>query len=63
MLQRCRLRLEAEPSAVQARASLHRGDIGAFQLGRTFRLITIPFRPFQHLPTVAEQLACLAAIR
>jgi SAM-dependent methyltransferase len=63
MLQRCRLRLEAEPPVVQARASLHRGDIRAFQLGRIFRLITIPFRPFQHLLTVAEQLACLAAIR
>jgi hypothetical protein len=28
MLQRCRLRLEAEPPAVQARASLHRGTSG-----------------------------------
>jgi hypothetical protein len=34
-----------------------------FDLGRTFRLVTIPFRPFQHLITVEEQLACFSTIR
>jgi len=63
MLQVCRDRLRAEPPAVQARVSLHRGDMRAFDFGYTFRLVTIPFRPFQHLLTVGEQLACLGAIR
>src|SRR5262249_40941694 len=34
-----------------------------FDFGRSFRLVTIPFRPFQHLLTTDDQLACLAAIR
>ena len=34
-----------------------------FDLGRIFRLVTIPFRPFQHLITVEDQLACLGSIR
>jgi SAM-dependent methyltransferase len=63
MLQRCRSRLQAEPPAVRARVRLHRGDMRNFDLGRTFHLVTIPFRPFQHLLTVGEQLTCLAAIR
>ncbi len=35
----------------------------AFDLGQTFNLITIPFRPFQHLIEVEDQLACLRCIR
>jgi hypothetical protein len=34
-----------------------------FELSRTFRLVTLPFRPFQHLTTVEEQLACLDCIQ
>jgi SAM-dependent methyltransferase len=63
MLDACRRRLRAEPPEVQGRVSLHRGDLRDFDLARAFRLVTIPFRPFQHLITVAEQLACLGAIR
>jgi hypothetical protein len=48
---------------VRGRVSLHRGDMRNFDLGRTFRLVTIPFRPFQHLITVEDQLACFSAIR
>jgi hypothetical protein len=35
----------------------------AFDLGQTFTLVTIPFRPFQHLVTVDDQLSCLGSIR
>jgi len=63
MLAACRERLGAEPPEVQQRARVSCGDMRAFDLGRTFRVVTIPFRPFQHLLTVEEQLACLAAIR
>jgi hypothetical protein len=34
-----------------------------FDLGSRFTLATIPFRPFQHLMTVEDQLSCLASIR
>jgi SAM-dependent methyltransferase len=63
MLDACGRRLRGEPPDVQQRASIQRGDMRDFELGRTFRLVTIPFRPFQHLVTVQEQLACLAAVR
>jgi SAM-dependent methyltransferase len=63
MLDVCRERLVSEPPDVQARVQLVPGDMRNFDLGRTFRLATIPFRPFQHLTTVDDQFACLNAIR
>jgi len=39
--------------------SVHRGDMADFDLGEKFGLIIVPFRPFQHLLGVREQLACL----
>jgi SAM-dependent methyltransferase len=63
MLEACRRRLRAEPPELRGRVSLHRGDMRDFELGRTFSLVTIPFRPFQLLLAVEDQLACLAAIR
>ncbi|MFH1086889.1 MAG: class I SAM-dependent methyltransferase [Chloroflexota bacterium] len=63
MLAVCRERLRAEPPDVQARAQLVEDDMRAFALNRLFALATVPFRPFQHLTTVADQMACLGAIR
>jgi len=63
MLAVCRERLEAEPMPVQARVRLIQADMRTFDLGETFTLVTIPFRPFQHLTTVDDQLSCLASIR
>ena len=62
MLAACRGRVAGEAVDVQRRISLHQGDIRAFHLARRFRLITMPFRLFQYLLTVEEQLACLAAV-
>ncbi len=63
MLNLCRSRLKQEPPDVQARVRLLEGDMRRFTVDRGFRLATIPFRPFQHLLTVSDQLACLACIR
>jgi SAM-dependent methyltransferase len=63
MLALCRSRLDAEPEPIRSRASLVHGDIRRFDLGTRFALVTIPFRPFQHLLTVTDQLACLAHVR
>jgi SAM-dependent methyltransferase len=63
MLARCRASLAREPGEVQERVTLHQGDMRHFSLGTTFRLITIPFRPFQHLEEVADQRSCLACVR
>jgi hypothetical protein len=42
---------------------LVRVDMRDFTLAREFSLITLPFRPFQHLITVEDQLSCLSSIR
>ena len=62
MLARCREKLAAEPPAVRERVTLHQGDARAFDLGRTFALVTAPFRILQHLVRVEEQLACLTCV-
>ena len=63
MLEVCRGRLKAEPKEVRSRVRLVQGDMRAFELSQTFKLVTLPFRPFQHLTTVEDQLACLGCIR
>ena len=63
MLAVCRQRLRDEPEAVQSRVRLVQADMRRFELGRIFTLVTIPFRPFQHLLTVEDQLSCLESIR
>ena len=62
MLNVCRSRLRREPPDVQARVRLLEGDMRGFTVDRSFTLATIPFRPFQHLLTVSDQLACLTSI-
>ncbi len=62
MLGICRRKLAKEDAQVREKARLETGDMRAFELNRTFALATIPFRPFQHLIEVEEQLACLGCI-
>lgn len=63
MLDVCRQRLRDEPAVVQSRVRLVHADMRTFDLGRTFNLVTMPFRPFQHLLTVDDQLSCLERVR
>lgn len=62
MLARCRTKLASEPPEVQQCVQILRGDMTNFDLGRTFGPVIIPFRPFQHLLSVDQQLACLACV-
>ncbi|MFB3786079.1 MAG: class I SAM-dependent methyltransferase [bacterium] len=59
MLAVCRGRLALEPPEIQANIQLAEGDMRSFDFPRRFRMILIPFRSFQHLLTVEDQLACL----
>jgi SAM-dependent methyltransferase len=59
MLARCRTALAGEPDEVRRRVRLVQADMTSFELGRRFALVTSPFRGFQHLTTVTQQLACL----
>lgn len=64
MLAVCRERLSGEPESVQSKVTgLVEGDMRGFEFGREFKLVTIPFRPFQHLVTVEAQMLCLLSIR
>jgi len=62
MLERLRQRLAAEPAEVRGRVTVVEADATAFDLGRTFPLITAPFRVFQHMVTVDSQMALLKAV-
>ena len=63
MLARCRAKLAAEPAEVRARVTLQQLDMREADLGTTFRLVIAPFRVFQHLTTIADQLRLLDAVR
>ncbi len=62
MLAELRRRLGDEAPEVQARVRVVQGDMRNFDLGPQFALVTIPFRPFQHLTTVEDEMACLTTI-
>jgi SAM-dependent methyltransferase len=62
MLAKSAEKLQRHPQKTQKRAQLVRGDMTRFQLGRMFGLVTIPYRGFQHLLTVKEQLSCLRCV-
>jgi len=54
-------RLKREKCEIGDRVSLHAGDMRDFQLDRKFPLVTIPFRPMQHMHTVADQVRALTS--
>ena len=51
-----------EPREVSERVRFLRADMTDFSLGETFALAIIPFRPFQHLLEVGEQISTLRCI-
>ena len=59
MLAQARANLAAEG----LRAELVEGDMRTVDLDRTFRLVTLPFRPLQHLVETEDQLAALSNLR
>src|SRR5512136_2897760 len=63
MLDVCQRKLAQETAEVQARVQIDQADMRDFDLGQTFTLITIPFRPFQHLIEVEDQVACLRCVQ
>jgi SAM-dependent methyltransferase len=59
MLAGCREKLRKQPKGVRRRVRLVRGNMASFDLKEVFALITTPFRSFQHLLSVEDQLSCL----
>lgn len=62
MLAKCRQKVAKLPREVRRNIYLIQGDMTNFSTGEEYSLVTIPFRPFQHLMTVAEQKDCLGCI-
>lgn len=60
MLARCEEKRAALSTETRERVHLVQGDMTRFDLGEKFRLVIIPFRPFQHLLETQQQLDCLA---
>lgn len=63
MLDICRRKLKEEDAEIRERVTLIDGDMRNLNLDRKFSLITTPFRSFQHLETVEDQLRTLENIR
>jgi SAM-dependent methyltransferase len=52
-------KLDREPEEVRRRVRLHTCDMRTSRLDRKFALVTIPFRPLQHMHTLNDQIAAL----
>lgn len=62
MLAVARRKLAGETPGTRDRVRLVEGDMRSFDLGERYALIAIPFRGFQHLLEVEDQLACLESV-
>src|SRR5947207_10848675 len=63
MLERAVKKRAALRGEARERLHLMQGDMARFDLGEKFRLVIIPFRPFQHLLEVRQQVDCLDCAR
>ncbi len=63
MLEIAQKKLDAAPPEIRARVSVQQGDMRAFEAGKKFDFIYIPFNTFGILTTLPDQLAALACIK
>jgi len=63
MLERAEIRRAALSAGVRDRVQFTQGDMTRFNVDAKFRLIIIPFRPFQHLLETQQQIDCLNCVR
>ena len=59
MLEVLRSHVRQEPPEVQQRITIAEGDMRSFRSAQKYTLVTIPFRPMQHMYTVEDQAAAL----
>ena len=63
MLEHARQKVAGLLPAIAGRLTFVQGDMSAFDLGRTFPLILVPFRAFQHLLEPSAQRCALTCMR
>ena len=59
MLGILRERIQNEPEQVRSQIALHQGDMRQFRGQKKYALVTIPFRPMQHMYTLEDQVTAL----
>jgi SAM-dependent methyltransferase len=59
MLEVLRSRVRQDPPEVQSRITIAEGDMRSFRSAQKYALVTIPFRPLQHMYTLEDQVAAL----
>jgi len=59
MLKILRDRIQDESAEVRSQITLHEGDMRQFRGQQKYPLVTIPFRPMQHMYTLEDQVAAL----
>ena len=62
MLRVLRIKLAEEPE-LKEKVRLFAGDMRGFALGKRYALVTMPFRPMQHLYAIDDQLAALVTAK
>jgi len=62
MLKICRQKIEQLPLGIRKKINLIQSNAVGFEIDEKFGLAIMPFRFFQHLTNVDEQIACLANI-
>ncbi len=62
MLAMARRKLAVTDAQVREKVELVRADMEEFDLGRRFRLVTVPYRTFQHLLTPVDQQQTLQCV-
>ena len=62
MIKKCREKINRLPREVRKNVLTIQGNMTNFSTGEQYDLVTIPFRPFQHLVAVEEQKACLNSV-
>jgi ubiquinone/menaquinone biosynthesis C-methylase UbiE len=62
MLSKCRQKLNSLPGNIADRVRLIKGDMACLMLDDVFHQAIIPFRAFQHLIRIEDQLACLSTL-
>ena len=63
MLAKAEEKIAKLPESARTAVNFVQGNMTNFDLGALFRLVIIPFRPFQHLLDVQQQLECLQRVR
>jgi SAM-dependent methyltransferase len=62
MLSKCRQKLNSLPGNITDRVRLIKGDMACLTLDDIFHLAIIPFRAFQHLISIEDQISCLSTL-